>query len=348
MNTLIRSINQGILFGLISFLVVATLWYAASMNFPTVSPPWSNIVSDGSFYTDYFSKILVNPDVATTDWTVKNSVKTEQIATTTNNILSKWNGSKLVDAVGLLNPSPGRIEVAGGIQIGNPGPNKILVNVWWGDMVWKPQSEVLRRCRTPLPSNLNPLHIISYPWSPSYWNQDYVKNAPNCGYTCRQGWTGSDCNIREELPTCGSSPNTCAFNGIAKNFSYGTCGGAQTWTCYNEDSYGWDVVCQIPRETCPVNWSCWGYQNTCTSGTPSWYSYGSCGGYSTWMCLGSNGWVNSSCTGPYNGDCPPVQTCGAFAGICWGNGAIDTYWCCWWGNPGGWVDQGGGCYHRCI
>ena len=78
-------------------------------------------------------------------------------------------------------------------------------------MVWKSQSEVLKRCRMPFPSSLNLSHVTPRIGTPDSWNQDYVKDAPNCGYTCKPGWIGDDCNTREELPTCGNTPNTCAF-----------------------------------------------------------------------------------------------------------------------------------------
>ena len=59
----------------------------------------------------YFNQILVDPSITTTG-TVKNSAKTDQIATTTNGTLSKWDGSKLVDAGGVYMNSSNKLIIS--------------------------------------------------------------------------------------------------------------------------------------------------------------------------------------------------------------------------------------------
>ncbi len=52
----------------------------------------------------------------------------------------------------------------------------------------------------------------------------------------------------------------------------------------------------VSINSCSVDGSCWGGANTCSVGSTSGYSAGSCDWSQTWSCLGANGWSTASCS----------------------------------------------------
>ena len=56
------------------------------------------------------------------------------------------------------------------------------------------------------------------------------------------------------------------------------------------------VMSDIASGPPPINAVCSGVSNTCSTGSPTGYSAGSCGGSQTWSCTGSNGGSTASCS----------------------------------------------------
>lgn len=315
------SIKQWIYFGIWLFICTITFSVIA-LSIPSNSPTaW--IIPEGTFFTDYLSKMLVDVNLATTNWTVKKSMTTEQIQTSLQNSLSMWDWTKFVDST--VTEAWWKLIVRDGIIIGSPATNQILVNRGDWTMMWASQNDYFKRCRTPFPNNLqsalNAWRLAQHIWIPSTWNQEYrqsiwdngnLSRIDNCGYTCTVWWIGESCEIREELPAVWSAPSSCRYGELIQACSWRWDGGV--WNCAHDDRYWWVV-----SGNCPINWwwsswssdgssnqGCDGYtiyyeKRTCNNPEPR-YGGLPCSGPSrqesgrsyNWSCCVSDVW--SSCT----------------------------------------------------
>ncbi len=152
-------------------------------------------------------------------------------------------------------------------------------------------------------------------------NAGYVgTGTANCDASGTGAWTVSSpvCNAIVN-GSCGtangtnlsSAPSTAAQKCSAGTTSAISGSGPWTWTCAG--AYGGSTASCSAQKT--INGSCSATSNTCTTGSTSGYSAGSCGGSETWNCVGSNGGSTAACS-KANAACPVNGSCSATANTC--------------------------------
>lgn len=203
MRFTLRIIAQWILFGLSATFTIWFLTYAA-WSIPDSPITW---VPVWGMFMQYFNQILVDTGTTTTG-VVKNSAKTDQIATTTNGALAKWNGSKLVDAWWVYLDGSNKL-VVWALQVSGWNSGDVMIsdanwNVHWAsvDSIISSQTGLIQPTLTKScaqqPNYPNATFTTGVPTSV---DQAWVQWASSCGFTCINGYTGNTCNTAP-APVC--------------------------------------------------------------------------------------------------------------------------------------------------
>ncbi len=186
-----------------------------------------------------------------------------------------------------------------------------------------------------------------------------VTNQSNgsCGgqatWTCTgtDGGTDAACSIANwGCSVNGVCDNTTKFactSGTSINNTTGACGTTDTWNCDWIDWWTTSGLCSKASDPCNTSGVCGGTANTCTAGTPSGYSTGSCGWSQTWSCDGS--WtgstaacsitnpacINGACNAPFNSATTPTPTCATGTPTAISGTGPWTWWC---NSTNGWTN----------